>query len=99
MKFSPYFTVCLGWCCPCILGWMIAKRLGENPLFYCLGMYVMPVLPLMRQKTREKFGISVSFIKLEIYRPPKTEKVDELDGNLRNLRNYTYEIDKSTKST
>lgn len=54
-----YFTVCMGWCCPCILGWMIAKKLGENPLFYCLGMYVMPVLPLMRQRTREKYGITV----------------------------------------
>merc|ERR1712062_625474 len=49
---------CMGWCCPCILGWMIAKKLGENPLFYCLGMYVMPVLPLMRQRTREKYGIT-----------------------------------------
>ena len=59
MMMMWYFTVCMGWCCPCILGWMIAKKLGENPLFYCLGMYVMPVLPLMRQRTREKYGITV----------------------------------------
>merc|ERR1712210_431216 len=47
----------LGYCCPCILSWFIAEKLGANPLLYCLGGFFFPTMPLMRYKTREKFGI------------------------------------------
>ena len=53
----------LGWCCPCVLSWKIAKSLGENPLLYCLGSFILPITPLMRQRTREKFGMTVSIMK------------------------------------
>ena len=50
----------LGFCCPCVLSWKIAKSLGESPLLYCLGSFFLPITPLMRQRTREKFGMTVS---------------------------------------
>ena len=56
---SFFSSVCLGWCCPCILSWKIAKSLGESPLLYCLGSFILPITPLMRQRTREKFGMTV----------------------------------------
>ena len=55
----------LGYCCPCILSWFIAEKLGANPLLYCLGGFFFPTMPLMRYKTREKFGIRVSNLKFE----------------------------------
>jgi len=47
----------LGCCCPCILGWLNAEKLGMNPLLGCLGMYCFPMVVAFRKKTREKFGI------------------------------------------
>jgi Cys-rich protein (TIGR01571 family) len=48
----------LGYCCPCILAWMNAEKLGENPMLFCLGGFCFPTITLMRYRTREKFGIS-----------------------------------------
>ena len=47
----------LGCCCPCILGWLNAEKLGMNPLLGCVGMYCFPMVVAFRKKTREKFGI------------------------------------------
>lgn len=49
----------LGYCCPCVLSWFIAEKLGENPLLYCLGGFCFPISVLMRYRTRQKFGIEV----------------------------------------
>ena len=47
----------LGCCCPCILGWLNAEKLGMNPLLGCLGMYCFPMVTAFIKKTREKYGI------------------------------------------
>ena len=64
----------LGYCCPCILSWFIAEKLGANPLLYCLGGFFFPTMPLMRYKTREKFGIRVSNLDIlscsQLQQPP-----------------------------
>ena len=47
----------LGYCCPCILGWLNAERLGLNPLLICAGMFCFPMVVPLRKKVREKYGI------------------------------------------
>jgi len=54
----------LGCCCPCVLTWINAERIGENPLLYCLGGFIWPMGIPLRTKTREKYGISVSKIQV-----------------------------------
>ena len=50
-------TGLLGYCCPCILGWLNAEKLGLNPLLICAGMFCFPMVVPLRKKTREKYGI------------------------------------------
>merc|ERR1719242_82317 len=47
----------LGYCCPCILGWLNAERLGLNPLLICCGMFCFPMTVALRKKIREKYNI------------------------------------------
>ena len=54
---TSLFLGLLGYCCPCILGWLNAERLGLNPLLICAGMFCFPMVVPLRKKVREKYGI------------------------------------------
>ncbi len=65
VSFNYVFAPCLspigffGTCCPCILASMSAKRIGEEPCMYCMGVATCccPMMVPLRAKTRDKYNI------------------------------------------